>query len=631
MDARACQPNLNTLDENSTSDKPLVPEPFSDFPEIFAGSLADDTTSFNGDAPLTGRYSENKSGILELKKRHLANITFLEAIRNSVLSIYHLPTEILSYVLLTAGRAWASTEAIGMLHVCRHWRSILMHTSEFWADMVALPGIRFANDKNNLLNILLARSGCQPLRLYFPLREFIFGEPERALAPTLAAHMHRITDLTMCFALSTKDIQSLTDGRLSGLNTLDLSCTWMCIEEQVPSLTHEGRCAVEAALPRLRHLIIPSWLFPYFSVQSVEQLHIRKPLPCSEGPRPEDLLDGLIRCSGRLRSLNIDKSVLPNKWPSRTVPFPILDELTLEESSSETIASFLRLVRLPPTTRIDIRCPQPDWNTPALERLRHALPQSIRATSVDAADELRIHHRAMSEPGVKWVSPARWWYEVGIQTYQDTRELLSVTFSSLVATEVAPDRPRPITYLPRLFAGVHSITTLRLDHYVAGPGDSPAIFKVVDALPLLATFPRLIRLSLGPPRGDVQYERFVRALAATEPSSSGPVCPALEELAVVRDGSNAKLDIEVEAALGGPAACIAAALEERQKRLGRPLQSFVVSLLPLGNACYSVPTDVSQRKRPCEYDEKLLEEVRVLYTGRLSHCVENIKAVWFRP
>lgn len=182
-----------------------------------------------------------------------------------------------------------------------------------------------------------------------------------------------------------------------------------------------------------------------------------------------------------------------------------------------------------------------------------------------------------------------------------------------------------------MFSGVHSITALRLDHYVAGPGDYPALFKVVDALPLLATFPHLVRLSLGPPRGDVQYERFVRALTATEPSSGGLVCPALEELTVVRDGPDAKLDIEVEAAHGGPAACIAAALEERWKRFGRPLRSFVVSLLPLGNASRPVPKDASQRKRPCEYDEKLLQEVRALYVKCLSHCVENIRAGWFRP
>ncbi|EIW59387.1 uncharacterized protein TRAVEDRAFT_46696 [Trametes versicolor FP-101664 SS1] len=628
MDACAWQPN--TLDDDSTLNKRLFPEPFSDFTEVCAGIPAEDTILFDGDAPLRLRSSEVESGTQEINKHHLTNISSLGAIRNSVLTIYHLPTEILSYILLTTGRAWASTKAIRMLHVCRHWRSILMQTSEFWADMLALRGTAFTNNKRELVNILLARSGCQPLRLTYPPREFIFGVPNLAVAPTLAAHLHRVTDLLLSNGLSTSDIQSLADGRFSGLNTLDLTYAWMCSGNRVPSLTREDQCAVETAFPRLRHLTIPSMLFPYFSVQSVQQLYIRKPL-CGKGPRPQDILDGLTRCSEPLRSLNIDQCVLPDKWPSCTVPFPVLTELTLEDSSSERIASFLRLACLPPTTHIAIHCPQPDYITPAHERLRHLLPESISATFVDAADELRIHHRAASEPAVQWVSPARWWYEVGIQTYQGARELLAVTFASLIATEVAPDRPRPVTYLPRLFSGVHSITTLRLDHYVAGPGDSPAIFKLVDALPLLATFPRLVCLSLGPPRGDVQYERFIRALAATEPSSGGLVCPALEELAVVRDGHDAKLDIEIEAARGGPAACIAAALEERQKRLGRPLRSFVVSLLPLGNACCPVPADVSQRKRPCEYDEKLLEKVRVLYTGRLSNCVENISAAWFRP
>lgn len=610
--------------------KRLVPEPFSDFNEVCAGIPAEDRILFDGDAPASLRSSEVESGTLEIKKRHLTSIPSLGAIRNSVLNIYHLPTEILSYVLLTTGRAWASTKAIRMLHVCRHWRSILMQTSEFWADMLALHGTTFKNNKRKLVNVLLARSGCQLLRLAYPPRDFIFGVPNLAVAPTLAAHLHRVTELLVSNGLSTRDIQSLADGRFSGLNTLDLTYAWMCSGNQVPTLTREDRRAVEAAFPHLRHLIIPSMLFPYFSVRSVKQLYIRKPL-CGKGPRPEDLLDGLTRCSRRLRSLNIDQSVLPDKWPPCTVPFPILDDLTLEDSSSERIASFLRLACLPATTHITIHCPQPDYITPAHERLRHLLPESISATSVDAADELRIHHRAVSEPAVQWVSPARWWYEVGIQTYQGTRELLAVTFASLIATEVAPDRPRPITYLPRLFAGVQSITTLRLDHYVAGPGDSPAIFKLVDALPLLATFPHLVRLSLGPPRGEVQYERLVRALAATEPSSGGLVCPALEELTVVRDGSDAKLDVEVEAARGGPAACIAVALEERQKRLGRPLRSFVVSLLPLGNTSCPVQKDASQRKRPCEYDEKLLREVCALYVERLSHCVENIRAGWFRP
>ncbi|KAL1950402.1 hypothetical protein VTO73DRAFT_5526 [Trametes versicolor] len=604
MDACAWQPN--TLDDDSTLNKRLFPEPFSDFTEVCAGIRAEDTILFDGDAPLRLRSSEVESGTQEINKHHLTNIPSLGAIRNSVLTIYHLPTEILSYILLTTGRAWASTKAIRMLHVCRHWRSILMQTSEFWADMLALRGTAFTNNKRELVNILLARSGCQPLRLTYPPREFIFGVPNLAVAPTLAAHLHRVTDLLLSNGLSTSDIQSLADGRFSGLNTLDLTYAWMCSGNRVPSLTREDQRAVETAFPRLRHLTIPSMLFSYFSVQSVQQLYIRKPL-CGKGPRPEDLLDGLTRCSRRLRSLNIDQSVLPDKWPPCTVPFPILDDLTLEDSSSERIASFLRFACLPPTTRITIHCPQPDYTTPAHQRLRHLLPESISAISVDAADELRIHHRAVSEPAVQWVSPARWWYERQIY------------------------RPRPITYFPRLFSGVHSITTLRLDHYVAGPGDSPATFKLVDALPLLATFPHLVRLSLGPPRGDVQYERFVRALAATEPSSGSLICPALEELALVRDGSDAKLDIEVEAAPGGPAACIAVALEKRRKHLGRPLRSFVVSLLPLGNACCPVPTDVSQRKRPCEYDEKLLEEVRILYTGRLSNCVENTSATWFRP
>ncbi|KAI0373724.1 hypothetical protein BV20DRAFT_671600 [Pilatotrama ljubarskyi] len=193
----------------------------------------------------------------------------LWSLRNMAIPLHRLlPVEILMRIFAHF-RPSESRIAISLMHVCRHWRAIIIAMSEFWADMLR---VSMVYRDGRLLETILFRSASQLFGVKYPHRRGGGAISSEVMAP----HLHRISHLE----LSTVDEKPidlyplLKDGHFSSLQRL---CIVGSTRDQLPAsaLGSSDHCA-DIALPRLRHLeIVSAWTFlPRLTVGSLEKLHL---------------------------------------------------------------------------------------------------------------------------------------------------------------------------------------------------------------------------------------------------------------------------------------------------------------------------------------------------------------------
>ncbi|KAI0781534.1 hypothetical protein BD413DRAFT_32194 [Trametes elegans] len=193
--------------------------------------------------------------------------------RNASVPLHRLPTEILIKILYSCRR---SLRDIGLAHVCRRWRNIVLAMPEFWASMLKhigsvswyrRPGWRTAE----LLDHCLALSSPRTIKV----RLLFTGEYERAI---LAPHASRITHLsvTLYTPQAALGLGGLLGDGLPNLQYLRYESRVQYPSERVetPSWTLP---TASNLLPALRHLDIDRGLElrPFLESSSLQQLTMR--------------------------------------------------------------------------------------------------------------------------------------------------------------------------------------------------------------------------------------------------------------------------------------------------------------------------------------------------------------------
>ncbi|KAI0695081.1 hypothetical protein C8T65DRAFT_758455, partial [Cerioporus squamosus] len=224
---------------------------------------------------------------------------------NVIAPIHCLPNEILSLIFASA---WDDQDSFRLAHVCRHWRQVLLSTPEFWADAVEDASYPVSRA---YLAAILERSRplpIQPAFFYFTI----------VLSRTLDSELWRITALRVD-AETTDEVTWLHCTLRQGMPVLaELvvvyepgECRCRCDRYYDPCDDCRERChdkhfelGVEPlpahAVPHLRHIEIPAFLFPKVTVPSLRRVRLDRHLSENYHENPqtnlEDLLLALVEC-----------------------------------------------------------------------------------------------------------------------------------------------------------------------------------------------------------------------------------------------------------------------------------------------------------------------------------------------
>ncbi|KAM5542031.1 hypothetical protein V8D89_004341 [Ganoderma adspersum] len=189
----------------------------------------------------------------------------LLSIYNAVAPIHRLPVEILSKIFEAC---WTDRTSLRIGHVCRRWRSVLLGTTQFWADAVAHEQFAPSHHSVGYLGATLERSAPRNVELSFSR---FWG----AFSRSIACHTGRTTSLAVTVADGSQ-LVALWHCLRSGMPQLrTLTITFdLDVDPDHRSWTSDPRVQPlpAAALPRLTRVTAPAVLLPSLSVPSLQHI-----------------------------------------------------------------------------------------------------------------------------------------------------------------------------------------------------------------------------------------------------------------------------------------------------------------------------------------------------------------------
>ncbi|KAM5536401.1 hypothetical protein V8D89_009940 [Ganoderma adspersum] len=284
----------------------------------------------------------------------------LLAIHNSIAQINTLPTEIFQEILVHIPSEASWCDALWMMSlgsVCRHWRSVLLATPEYWLRglhtvMDPIFYDRYEDeDLTHGRNLFLARSAPCPLEITMAYSSVDFGQGWYAFDD----HFDRIT----VFEVTPSDSHDLDD-------IFDMMLPWSYQNmKRLERLKLDGRYVKASTkrreqweaegVPHLRHLEITSDLF--CRATTVPSLHtvilMRPPRDIRSLPQ---LLNALENCpvlaTLRLELAHKDDT-FQNMTLKRVLDLPKLRNLAVGGGLSD-VRCFLTALSFPSTTLVEL-------------------------------------------------------------------------------------------------------------------------------------------------------------------------------------------------------------------------------------------------------------------------------------
>ena len=264
--------------------------------------------------------SQMRQWVQREMEEYTSHVSTFLAIRNSTSPINALPTQILQevFVHIPSASVCDASWMISLGSVCRHWRSVLLATPEYWMrglhtvmDPMLYESYLDENDVARCRNLFLARSAPCPLEIPMAYSSVDFGPGW----DVFDAHFDRVTVFEV--EPSDKyDLDAILDeltylGSMKRLERLQLQLRYIKV-----STKHFVQWETEA-LPRLGCLEITSGLFCCATtVPSLHTVILTKP-PREIGSLPS-LLDALEKCSA-LATLRLELTHKDDTFQNRTL------------------------------------------------------------------------------------------------------------------------------------------------------------------------------------------------------------------------------------------------------------------------------------------------------------------------
>ncbi|KAJ7898648.1 hypothetical protein B0H14DRAFT_175456 [Mycena olivaceomarginata] len=282
---------------------------------------------------------------------HYAQIALLKAKRNAIAPIRRLPNELVVRILTiyaVESDALFDLKWTKVMYVCHHWHALALAAQQLWA-FIDLQ--RHGPGTLHRLFVQLERSGVAPLNLKLNFRDSSY------YVAIILDHSERIRKLEVGgdFEYVYELIAKLPDGNFPILCSLSLDASYSPQEPQepwgLPEAFFEGR------LPNLRELTLESIPVPWTALSCLTTLALTQ---CNDSsislpPTFHGLLDMLASCP-QLRTLKLDL-MIPPPMPEQiyvTVDLPALSWLYLLSDPITSCETFLKHIRIPPATSIQI-------------------------------------------------------------------------------------------------------------------------------------------------------------------------------------------------------------------------------------------------------------------------------------
>ncbi len=496
----------------------------------------------------------------------------LLSIYNAVAPIHRLPVEILSKIF---EGCWTDRNSLRVGHVCRRWRSVLLSTTQFWADAVAYEQFSPSHRSEGYLGATLERSAPRNVELSFSR---FWG----AFSRSIASHAGRTMSLAVTVA----------DGS-------QLDALWACLSSGMPQLrtltitfdldadpdhrswTSDPR--VESlsatALPRLTRITAPAVLLSILSVPSLQHITLEN---LYGRYSPEGRLAGyaafceaLAACAASLETLVL-LDVGPradDDTPPCSISLPALRHLRIADTTRHCALILSRLA-FPDTTHI--HCANVDNGA-----LCATLP-------IDSASSIHAHIGATDRVEIRGNAEA-----TCVHCHAGDEELLCVGLAG-VRRGLRPDD------LVRLFRGGGA----RVTHLTVAGRDGRDVLGIE-----FRAFPHLVRVDVRGEMAGYVLQNLTRRDDSGSDDSGGRrranvVCPELQTLAVDFHFVSGLAEGDLGTALrDGDMSVVEADLRRRCAELGRILsqrsQMGGPNVTRLEFGCTEQGWSVGSSKRKC--------------------------------
>ncbi|PIL33194.1 hypothetical protein GSI_04644 [Ganoderma sinense ZZ0214-1] len=282
----------------------------------------------------------------------------LLSIYNAVAPIHRLPVEILSNIF---ERCWTGRNSLRIGHVCRRWRSVLLRTTQFWADAVAHEQFAPSRHSVGYLGATLERSA--PRNVELSCSRFWGG-----FSRSVVSHSGR----TMSLAVTVGDgsqLVALWNCLTSGMHQLQTLAVTFDLDADPDHRSWTSDPRVEplsaAAVPRLTRVTAPAVLLPSLSVPSLQHITLEnlygRYSPEGRLASYEGLCEALAVCAASLETLVLldvgprayhSPSGSPTTTSSSTILLPALRHLRIADTTRRCALLLARLA-FPDTTHIN--------------------------------------------------------------------------------------------------------------------------------------------------------------------------------------------------------------------------------------------------------------------------------------
>ena len=240
-----------------------------------------------------------------------------------------------------------------LAQVCRRWRAIALQLSELWSDIQII-----SEEHIPFVKLQLERSGVRPLAIHAHVHSACWEQ----IIETLIANavLQRLATLQLTFRPSCGFEGHLVLGALvvtaPSLRRLSIINGRLEPEVGIKKQLFSG------ALPRLQdltlyHLNNIDWDWPPLTQQSLLHLRLRQTQPVQNLPTLSQLYEMLSKLPSTLITLELP-DVKPSSTPlnlTHPIAFNHLQRL-LTSGSASTAPDILRLIRVAPSTRLNVVC-----------------------------------------------------------------------------------------------------------------------------------------------------------------------------------------------------------------------------------------------------------------------------------
>ena len=268
---------------------------------------------------------------------------------NAIAPIHRLPVEILSQIF---EECWTDRKSLGVGHVCRQWRSVLLNTSGFWAEAVKREKFTLQSDHSTgYLRVLLERSAP---RMVAPS----FHRFSANISPCLAPHAGRLVSLVVSLAAKSEldALWSCLESGMRVLETLTIALIDSPVWSGTPRTLFENPSLSPNAAPRLTHLTATGCLLHRFAVPSLQHITLKDTrgqyLYYDRFESYESLRGSLEVCASSLETLVLLEVAPPRAYQGAPLSLTALRLLRIRDISRCCTRILSRLV-LPRTTYID--------------------------------------------------------------------------------------------------------------------------------------------------------------------------------------------------------------------------------------------------------------------------------------